>query len=171
MGIGVSKDLNEKFKRHLGNSGEPLDIDFSIQVLSSGSWPFQQSCVFSLPTELERCVSRFTAFYSGQHSGRKLNWLYHISKGELVTNCFKNKYTLQASTFQMSALLAFMKLTVGWSRLWRRPPRSRWTSWSRSCRSCSSPSCWWEETMRRLTRITLILRTQSACSTVTRTRN
>ena len=126
--IGVSKDLNENFKKHLGNSGDPLDIDFSIQVLSSGSWPFQQSCVFSLPAELERCVNRFTAFYGGQHSGRKLNWLYHMSKGELVTNCFKNKYTLQvlrsvvyisfrrynpvlfvfqASTFQMSVLLAF----------------------------------------------------------------
>jgi len=99
--------LNENFKRHLTNSGEPLDIDFSIQVLSSGSWPFQQSCVFSLPAELERCVNRFTAFYGGQHSGRKLNWLFHMSKGELVTNCFKNKYTLQASTFQMSVLLAF----------------------------------------------------------------
>merc|ERR1711953_1337999 len=105
--IGVSKDLNENFKKHLGNSGDPLDIDFSIQVLSSGSWPFQQSCVFSLPAELERCVNRFTAFYGGQHSGRKLNWLYHMSKGELVTNCFKNRYTLQASTFQMSVLLAF----------------------------------------------------------------
>merc|ERR1711902_27125 len=105
--IGVSKDLNEQFKKHLTNTGEPLDIDFSIQVLSSGSWPFQQSCVFSLPTELERCVTRFTAFYGGQHSGRKLNWLFHMSKGELVTNCFKNKYTLQASTFQMSVLLAF----------------------------------------------------------------
>ena len=43
--IGVSKDLNENFKKHLRD--EPLDIDFSIQVLSSGSWPFQQSCVFS----------------------------------------------------------------------------------------------------------------------------
>lgn len=30
--IGVSKDLNEQFKRHLTNSEEPLDIDFSIQV-------------------------------------------------------------------------------------------------------------------------------------------
>merc|ERR1712158_186640 len=104
---GVSKDLNEQFKTHLYNSNEPLDIDFQIQVLSSGSWPFQQSCTFSLPTELERCVTRFTAFYGGQHSGRKLNWLFHMSKGELVTNCFKNKYTLQASTFQMSVLLAF----------------------------------------------------------------
>merc|ERR1712061_731796 len=105
--IGVSKDLNENFKKHLGNSGDPLDIDFSIQVLSSGSWPFQQSCVFSPPAELERCVNRFTAFYGGQHSGRKLNWLFHMSKGELVTNCFKNKYTLQASTFQMAVLLQF----------------------------------------------------------------
>ncbi|KTG46290.1 hypothetical protein cypCar_00011288 [Cyprinus carpio] len=48
--IGVSKDLNEQFKKHLSNS-EPLDLDFSIQVLSSGSWPFQQSCTFALPSE------------------------------------------------------------------------------------------------------------------------
>eukprot|EP00095_Tigriopus_kingsejongensis_P004695 maker-scaffold276_size226481-snap-gene-0.18 protein:Tk04695 transcript:maker-scaffold276_size226481-snap-gene-0.18-mRNA-1 annotation:"Cullin-1" len=105
--IGVSKDLNEQFRKHLTNSNEPLDVDFHIQVLSSGSWPFQQSCVFTLPTELERCVHRFTAFYGGQHSGRKLNWLFHMSKGELVTNCFKNRYTLQASTFQMAVLLQF----------------------------------------------------------------
>ncbi|XP_044264562.1 cullin-1 [Tribolium madens] len=105
--IGVSKDLNEQFKSHLLNSNETLDIDFSIQVLSSGSWPFQQSFTFGLPTELERSVHRFTNFYSGQHSGRKLNWLYNMSKGELHTNCFKNRYTLQASTFQMAVLLQF----------------------------------------------------------------
>lgn len=150
--IGVSKDLNEQFKKHLSNS-EPLDctyplqmfasarfkaftafntsetvsVDFSIQVLSSGSWPFQQSCTFALPSEvrpfhtdahlslrrtlnpacfsferakgmlvflcpqLERSYQRFTAFYASRHSGRKLTWLYHLSKGELVTNCFKNR--------------------------------------------------------------------------------
>lgn len=27
-------------------------MDFSIQVLSSGSWPFQQSCTFALPSEV-----------------------------------------------------------------------------------------------------------------------
>ncbi|XP_025834915.1 cullin-1-like [Agrilus planipennis] len=30
-----------------------------------------------------------------------------MSKGELVTNCFKNRYTLQASTFQMAILLQY----------------------------------------------------------------
>ncbi|KTF93446.1 hypothetical protein cypCar_00013200 [Cyprinus carpio] len=92
--IGVSKDLNEQFKKHLTNS-EPLDLDFSIQVLSSGSWPFQQSCTFALPSELERSYQRFTAFYASRHSGRKLTWLYHLSKGEL------------ASTFQMAILLQY----------------------------------------------------------------
>ncbi|XP_066254887.1 cullin-1-like isoform X2 [Euwallacea similis] len=105
--IGVSKDLNEQFRNHMANSNESLGIDFSIQVLSSGSWPFQQSVTFSLPSELERSVSRFTNFYASQHSGRKLNWLYNMSKGELNTNCFKNRYTLQASTFQMAVLLQF----------------------------------------------------------------
>nr|XP_042126374.1 LOW QUALITY PROTEIN: cullin-1-like [Peromyscus maniculatus bairdii] len=104
--IGVSKDLNEQFKKHLTNS-EPLDLDFSIQVLSSGSWPFQQSCTFALPSELEHSYQRFTAFYASRHSGRKLTWLYQLSKGELVTNCFKNRYTLQASTFQMAILLQY----------------------------------------------------------------
>ena len=41
--------------------------------------------------QLERSITRFTDFYKAQHSGRKLNWLYHLSKGELVTNCFRNR--------------------------------------------------------------------------------
>ncbi|XP_060075910.1 cullin-1-like [Ylistrum balloti] len=107
--ISVSKELNDQFKDHLKKSSEDeLDIDFSIEVLSSGSWPFQQSSsAFSLPQEMERSFQRFTCFYSNRHSGRKLNWLYHMSKGELVTHCFKNRYTLQASTFQIAVLLQF----------------------------------------------------------------
>ena len=30
--VGVSKDLNEAFRKHMVNSNEPLDIDFQIQV-------------------------------------------------------------------------------------------------------------------------------------------
>ncbi|XP_041458343.1 cullin-1-like [Lytechinus variegatus] len=104
--IGLSKDLNEQFKNHLASS-EALDIDFSIQVLCSGSWPFQQGFTFILPSELERSFQRFTTFYGSQHSGRKLMWIFQMSKGELVTSCFKNRYTLQASTFQMAVLLQF----------------------------------------------------------------
>lgn len=52
--IGVSKDLNEKFRGRLRESKLPNDIDFSIQVLSSGSWPFNQSSTSLLPAQV--CV-------------------------------------------------------------------------------------------------------------------
>jgi len=108
LDVNVSKDLNEKFKSHIQRSEtDSLNLDFSVQVLASNAWPFQQSATFALPTELEKCLQRFTTFYSAQHSGIKLHWLYTLSKGELVTNCFKNKYTLQASTYQMSVLLMY----------------------------------------------------------------
>ncbi|XP_028899456.1 cullin homolog 1 isoform X3 [Zeugodacus cucurbitae] len=105
--IGLSKDLNASFKQHLMNAKIPQEIDFSIEVLSSGSWPFNQSTTFLLPSELERSVQQFNEFYANRHSGRKLNWLYNLCKGDLVTNCFRNRYTLQASTFQMAVLLQF----------------------------------------------------------------
>lgn len=55
--------------------------------------------------QLERSYQRFTAFYASRHSGRKLTWLYQLSKGELVTNCFKNRYTLQVkSSFNLACV-------------------------------------------------------------------
>lgn len=50
--IGISKDLNDKFRQRIKTSDHPNEIDFSIQVLSSGSWPFNQSFNFSLPSEV-----------------------------------------------------------------------------------------------------------------------
>ena len=104
--IGVSKALNAQFKKHLMDS-EPLDLDFSIHVLSYGWWPFEESCTVLLPSELEPCYQRFTAFYASYYSDRKLSWAYQLSEGELVTNYFKNNYTLHASTFQMAVLLQY----------------------------------------------------------------
>uniref|UniRef100_UPI00358E913A cullin-1-like n=1 Tax=Myxine glutinosa TaxID=7769 RepID=UPI00358E913A len=101
---GISKNLNVQFKNHLR---EPLDLDFSGQVFNSGTWPFKQSCTFALPTELVRSHQRFTTFYTNRHSGRKLSWFYQLSIGEIVTNCFQHRYTLQASTFQMAVLLQY----------------------------------------------------------------
>ena len=38
-------------------------------------------------------------FYQNKHSGRKLNWLFHLSKGELKTNYLKASKT--GYTFQV----------------------------------------------------------------------
>lgn len=38
------------------------------------------------------------------HSGRKLEWLYHLGHGEMVTHCFQRTYRIYSSTFQMGLL-------------------------------------------------------------------
>ncbi|KAG8184675.1 hypothetical protein JTE90_013069 [Oedothorax gibbosus] len=102
--VCVSRDLNENFKNARGPGA---DVDFSINVISSSSWPFNQSLTFSLPQELEQSVQQFTTFYCTRYSGRKLTWLHGMSRGELVSKCFDKPYTFQASTFQMAVLLQF----------------------------------------------------------------
>lgn len=71
--IGLSRDLNEKFRSHLDqtrtSTSSKNDMDFTIQVLSSGSWPFTQTFNFPLPSELEGSFNRFNNFYSGLHNG------------------------------------------------------------------------------------------------------
>ena len=107
--IGLSKDLNEQLKYYLENTNQSLNVDFQIQVLSSGAWPFKQVCTLSLPSDLERCVDRFQKFYALRHSGRKLIWLNapQMSKGEVVTIGFQKKYTFDVSTIQMAILLHY----------------------------------------------------------------
>eukprot|EP01137_Pigoraptor_chileana_P032706 Opistho-2@22517 len=106
--VGLSKDLNDRFQQHVAKSN-PLNVDFNIMVLGTGSWPLNPPTTpFTIPEELERSVNRFTGFYQNQHSGRKLNWLHHHSKGEIQVSFAPNqKYTLQSSTFQMALLLQF----------------------------------------------------------------
>lgn len=105
--IDVSKDLNEKFKKHVSDSNKSLGLEFNVHVLTLASWPFRHSHSLALPQELERSVQRFTDFYNSEYNGRKLHWLYNNSSGELVTNCFKKCYCFEVSTFQMAVLLQF----------------------------------------------------------------
>lgn len=70
--IGISKDLNDKFRQRIKSSEQPTEIDFSIQVLSSGSWPFSQSFNFSLPSEVR--IPRAC----GRKRERGGNWLNSV---------------------------------------------------------------------------------------------
>lgn len=108
--MSLSRDLLDRFKNHAEEKHLDLaGVDFSVLVLATGSWPLQPpSTNFSIPKELQACEQLFQKFYQGQHSGRKLNWLHQLSKGEVKTRyLLSNKagYTLQASTYQMGILL------------------------------------------------------------------
>jgi len=102
----VSRDLLERFKSYLEDSNKTggLGVDFNALVLATGSWPLQPpSTNFSVPKDLQACEQTFLKFYTDQHSGRKLNWLHQLSKGEVKMK----KYTLVCSTYQMGILLQF----------------------------------------------------------------
>jgi cullin 1 len=82
--MGTSKELMVKF--HKTEVSKTIGIkDFNVMVLTSGSWPFVGGDSITLPDELAKCCKFFEAFYLNEHQGRKLNWLPHLSKGEIVT--------------------------------------------------------------------------------------
>ncbi|RKO84261.1 Cullin, partial [Blyttiomyces helicus] len=86
-----------------------LGLDFSIMVLTAGSWPVTAapSSEFHMPGELEKSVTHFTTFYARHHSGRKLTWLYHLSKADVKMNHLDKRYELNVSLYQLGVLLLF----------------------------------------------------------------
>lgn len=110
--IGISKDLNEQFKAHQQNQvASSRHADFSVMVLATGSWPMTAPTMpFTVPHEVQVCTQHFENFYNAKHNGRKLTWLYNLSKAELKAHyCRSSKagYTFQVSTYQMGILLGF----------------------------------------------------------------
>ncbi|KAK4470995.1 hypothetical protein MN116_006497 [Schistosoma mekongi] len=110
--VNATRELNAKFLDYLQkqeevNGSTIKGTDFNIMILSSNAWPFQAQAPFSIPPELEQCHNTFLAFYQEHHTGRKLTWCYHLSRGEVVTNYTKTRYIFQVSTYQMSVLMLY----------------------------------------------------------------
>ncbi|CAG8786611.1 15718_t:CDS:2, partial [Racocetra persica] len=110
--ITLSAEINGKFSEYTkkninGENGSP--VDFSILVLTAGAWPLTQSSMteFQLPTELEKNVSHFSTFYNGHHIGRKLTWLWHLSKADVKLNYLDKRYEFSVSLHQLGVLLLF----------------------------------------------------------------
>ncbi|KAG5449362.1 Cullin-1 [Clonorchis sinensis] len=110
--VNATRELNAKFAnfvqtRETSPGGLLKGVDFNIMILSSNAWPYQAQTPFSIPPELEQCHTTFLSFYQEHHTGRKLSWCYHLSRGEVVTNYTKIRYTFQVSTYQMSILMLY----------------------------------------------------------------
>ncbi len=61
----------------------------SVMILTAGSWPLTpQISSFHPYSKLANELDEFTQFYAKKHNGRKLTWLYHLSKGN---NCLLTK--------------------------------------------------------------------------------
>ncbi|WWC71074.1 uncharacterized protein I206_105027 [Kwoniella pini CBS 10737] len=106
--VNLSKDLNERFKEKERAQGVSADIDFQPLVLGTNFWPLvPPQTDFDIPREIRSTYDRFTAFHNEVHQGRKLTWLWHVSKNELRTTYLPQKYIFMTSSYQMAILTQF----------------------------------------------------------------
>ncbi|KAI5475829.1 hypothetical protein MNV49_000793 [Pseudohyphozyma bogoriensis] len=108
--MSLCKDLNDQFRDKIAGAIEAKEItvDFHVLVLATGQWPLQgPSSDLKMPSELLKTYERFEGFYMSKHSGRKLSWLWQISKNELRMTYANQKYMLQVSMYQACVLLQF----------------------------------------------------------------
>lgn len=112
--IQTSKDLNSAYKDHESNLlGEDLKnaVDSSYHILGTSFWPLAPPAThFAPPDAINQTVKRFKEYYDAKHSGRKLTWLWNLSKGEVRANYVKmgkTPYTFMVSTYQMGILMLF----------------------------------------------------------------
>ncbi|CAI6234316.1 unnamed protein product [Periconia digitata] len=113
----ISKDLNSAYKDWLEKALDEGDlknsVDATYHILGTGFWPLNPPTTpFTPPQLIVQTYERFSRFYNNKHQGRKLTWLWHLSKGEMKANYCKvagqkASPTLQVSTFQMAILLLF----------------------------------------------------------------
>lgn len=110
--IEISKELRSKYDNHVDDSTKlcksgtrfngccllliAMIVEFIPIVLTSGTWPFQQGPPINVADLFVTRADDFMKYYTHRHQGRKLTWLYHKSKCDLVMNA-RHRYTLQVS--------------------------------------------------------------------------
>lgn len=117
--IDISQDLNDKFKSHIdklsngeggnNNNINNKNIDFDIQVLTSGCWPTYNTDIIQLPPSILSYLEYYNKFYVRINSGRKLKWTSSLSHCIVAANFPKGRKELVLSAFQACVLLLFNK--------------------------------------------------------------
>ncbi|CEF70208.1 Cullin 1a [Strongyloides ratti] len=102
----ISRDVSKNFRDYLSNKGIK-SFDFSTNILTNVSWPYKQTMSCTLPPSLNSMWKEFEKYYIGHHSGRKLNLLVDLSKGEIQSNCFERRHIFTCFTPQISILMMY----------------------------------------------------------------
>lgn len=107
--IEHSKEINRDFSQHLTalNSSNDNLPDVSINVLTSGFWPFPNVDVCRLPDPVHRRALQFQDFYSERHSGHRLTWQTSLGNAEVRCDFEEGRKELHVHTYQMCILMLF----------------------------------------------------------------
>lgn len=109
--IELSKDLMTTFRNHLASQKMDTLIDLHVNVLTMGYWPTYQPIEINLPETLLNQQKAFHAFYTGKHTGRKLQWQPNLGHCALIASFTVSgqtrRHELCVSLFQALVFLMF----------------------------------------------------------------
>ena len=103
----LSKDIQADFAQHLRQLPNAPQLDMSVQVLTTGSWPAYTDVDLGLPAEVSRMQDLFKLFYLNKHSGRRLQWQNSLSTAIVRAHFPRGKKELQVSGLQAVVLCQF----------------------------------------------------------------
>ena len=106
--LNSASDLANNFKAWAKKhpSAATGDIDFSVQVLTSGWWPSFIQINLNLPNQLAACQELYTTYYSSEKQHRRLQWI-HSNGNVTMKATYNTTYELNVATLQAVILLLF----------------------------------------------------------------
>jgi hypothetical protein len=80
LDMKTSLETMDEFKKYLKENPTIYieEVKFSVQILTTGFWPVDQSSRCILPLKAQRCANVFKDFYLSTHAGRRINWQYNM---------------------------------------------------------------------------------------------
>jgi len=106
--VQLSRDMMAKFKKDVYDPEKKDDLQFNVNVCTTGYWPSRAIPPANLPSDVSNVCDRFKRFYLNQHSGHKLDWRLDQGQAELqVVFSAKVRRTLVVTTYQMMIMLVF----------------------------------------------------------------
>jgi len=107
----ISRETRDEYKAHKRtqerNGESTKGIDIEVDVLTTGYWPSQNVPPCTLPVAVQEAIDRFSSYYLGKHTGRKLSWQTSAGAAELRASFGDRRHELCVSTYQMCILLLF----------------------------------------------------------------
>uniref|UniRef100_A0AC34FG36 Cullin family profile domain-containing protein n=1 Tax=Panagrolaimus sp. ES5 TaxID=591445 RepID=A0AC34FG36_9BILA len=104
----VSKDTLQAFKTHVEkNNSLASAAEFSVNVLTMGSWPTYDTMEVTIPPQLDELQAAFKDFYLTKNKGRQLNWQYNLASASMNSKFKNGTKELEVSMFQAFVLLLF----------------------------------------------------------------
>eukprot|EP00823_Brevimastigomonas_motovehiculus_P006923 TRINITY_DN5949_c0_g1_i1.p1 TRINITY_DN5949_c0_g1~~TRINITY_DN5949_c0_g1_i1.p1 ORF type:complete len:757 (+),score=176.94 TRINITY_DN5949_c0_g1_i1:117-2387(+) len=85
------------------------DIEFSMQVLTTGFWPSYKAENLILPEDMNTCIDHFKHYYESKTSNRVLTWMHHLGSITVAGYFSRTRVDLVMTPIQAIILLAFNK--------------------------------------------------------------